>query len=42
MSGWIGTLGALSEVLWKVSLSESTPAGFAFHYIRFHSTRIHS
>ena len=30
MSGWIGTLGALSEVLWKVSLSESTPARFAF------------
>lgn len=29
MSGWIGTLGALSEVLWKVSLSESTPARFA-------------
>lgn len=30
MSGWIGTLGALSEVLWKVSLSESTPARLRF------------
>lgn len=30
MSGWIGTLGALSEVLWKVSLSESVPTRFAF------------
>lgn len=30
MSGWIGTLGALSEVLWKVSLSESTPTRFTF------------
>lgn len=30
MSGWIGTLGALSGVLWKVSLSESTPTRFTF------------